>query len=557
VSDDSELLHKGPCDDCGSSDARAVYDDGHEYCFACPSDEAYKPSDGGADGSASVSSGRTKGSGEEAALLRGTYSELKKRGIFEETCKRYDYRIAEDKGRKVQVATYCDPMTGVPVAQKGRTADKDFFVLGPLKKAGLYGQHLYRTGGNKVVITEGEIDCLSVAQAQALKWPTVSIPNGAAGAAKALAAQMEWLNGYKEIVLWFDNDEPGREAVEACVKLFPAGKVKVIVTPDGLKDANDVLREKGAAAVVQCIWDAKTYRPDGVIGGGALTVERLKAKAAPGWQTPYPEVNRLTRGIRPRQLWVLTAGTGVGKSTDAREWAYAMLCEGLSVGMVFLEEGVEDTGKYLVALDHSIPAEDLEDNPDMLSDEQWSASVAKLFRDETYQAYDHFGSSDSDALLLKLEFMALNGAQYIFLDHLTIAATGLDNDGQDELMVKLRSMVERTGVSVIAIAHIRKEKSGERTAEEGAQISLSSLKGSGSLKQVPDVIIAKERDQQAEDPEDRDVSMLRVLKVRRGGKTGPADYLRYNPKTGRLTPCDPPKQGKHFDDEETGDDKDF
>lgn len=547
MSDDSELLHKGPCDDCGSSDARAVYDDGHEYCFACPSDEAYKPASGDASLSPRGESSATKG---EASLLRGSYQELKKRGIFEETCKRYDYRVAEDKGRKVQVATYCDPKTGVPVAQKGRTADKDFFVLGSLKKAGLYGQHLYRTGGNKVVITEGEIDCLSVAQAQALKWPTVSIPNGAAGAAKALAAQMEWLNGYKEIVLWFDNDEPGREAVEACVKLFPAGKVKVITTPDGLKDANDVLREKGAAAVVQCIWDAKTYRPDGVIGGESLTRERLKAKAAPGWQTPYPEVNRMTRGVRPRQLWVITAGTGVGKSTDAREWAYAMLCEGRRVGMVFLEESVEDTGKYLVALDHSIPAEDLEDNPDILTDAQWDASIAKLFKPEQYQAYDHFGSSDSDALLLKLEFMALNGAEFIFLDHLTIAATGLDNDGQDELLVKLRSMIERTGVSVIAIAHVRKEKSGERSAEEGAALNLSALKGSGSLKQVPDVILAKERDQQAETEEERDVSMIRVLKVRRGGKTGPADFLRYNPKTGRLAPCDPPKAKSNFDDEE-------
>ena len=32
----SKLISSGnPCDKCGSSDARALYDDGHEYCFSC------------------------------------------------------------------------------------------------------------------------------------------------------------------------------------------------------------------------------------------------------------------------------------------------------------------------------------------------------------------------------------------------------------------------------------------------------------------------------------------------------------------------------------------
>jgi len=545
---ESTLVSKGPCADCGSSDACASYDDGHTHCFSCG--ETHQ-----GDGSRRNSSAPK---GPKELIRNGRYTELRKRGILEDTCRKFGYTVASHEGRNVQVATYCDA-AGEPVAQKVRTADKDFFVLGSLKQAGLYGQHLWRSGGKKIVITEGEIDALSVAQAQSLKWPVVSVPNGAQGAAKALAAQLEWLSSYEEIILWFDNDEPGREAVEACVRVLPVGKVKVITTPFDLKDANDLLREKGAPAVLDAVWSARTHRPDGVISGNELTRERLKAKAAPGWQTPYPLVNEKTRGIRPRQLWVLTAGTGVGKSTDAREWAYAMLCQGKRVGMVFLEESVEDTGKYLVALDHSIPAEDLEDDPDMLTDAQWDESIAKLFADsegveDRYQTYDHFGSSDSDALLAKLEFMALNGAEFIFLDHLTIAATGLDNDGQDELLVKLRSMIERTGVSVIAIAHVRKEKSGERSAEEGAALNLSALKGSGSLKQVPDVILAKERDQQAEDEDQRDVSMIRVLKVRRGGKTGPADYLRYDPKTGRLKPCPAPKKDHGFDDEPSNND---
>lgn len=541
--DESTEVSKGDCPHCGStSRPYKTYSDGHSHCFSCGKtdfpDSDYTPP---------VDSTKTN----SELINHGEYTDLAKRRIRVDACRKFGYTVAEVAGKTVQVATYCDA-SGSPVGQKVRGAGKEFYVTGSLKTAGLYGQHLWGSTGNKVVITEGEIDCLTVAQAQSLKWPTVSIPQGAQHAAKALSKQLEWLNGYKEIVLWFDNDEPGREAIEECVKVLPIGKVKVITTPMDCKDANELLQKHGEAAVVQALWSAHAYRPDGVIAGEDLTVERLKAKAAPGWATPYPKLNAMTRGIRPRQLWLLTAGTGVGKSTDAREWMYAALCEGKKVGAVFLEESVEDTAKYLVALDNNVLAEDLEDNPDLLSAEQWAASHAKLFATGNYAAYDHWGSTESGSLLAKLEFMAINGAELLFLDHLTIAATGLDLEAVDKLMVNLRSMIERTGCSVVAIAHIRKTPNGATSAEEGGQISLDDIKGSGSLKQVPDVIVAKERNQQGDDSE-RDRSKLRVLKVRRGGKTGLADELLYETKTGRLKPMDP----EDFPDSDDGDGPDF
>jgi twinkle protein len=76
----------------------------------------------------------------------------------------------------VQIANYI--RDGVVVAQKVRFPGKDFTFLGKPKDAGLYGMHLWRDGGKMVVITEGEIDALSVSQLQDNKWPVVSVPNG-------------------------------------------------------------------------------------------------------------------------------------------------------------------------------------------------------------------------------------------------------------------------------------------------------------------------------------------------------------------------------------------
>lgn len=532
--DFSTLLHKGPCDHCGSSDARAVYDDGHSFCFACPPETAHDSGDGIPSGGSP-----SKPKRNQDLINNGEYRELAKRSLRLETCRFYGYTVAESGGRTVQVANYRD-QSGEVIGQKVRTPDKDFFALGNFKSKPLFGQHLVRSGGKRIIITEGEIDAMSVGQATALKYPALSVPTGAKGAAAALKANLEFLNTFEEVILWFDQDEVGREAIDECITIFPAGKVKVIVTPHGCKDANELLQKHGDKAVLDASWSAQVKRPDGVITGEDLTKERLKAKAQPGWQTPYPKVNELTRGIRPRQLWLITAGTGVGKSTDAREWAYAALCEGKSVGMVFLEESVEDTGKYLVALDNNILAEDLEDDPDILTDEQWDASLAKVLHNGRYQSYDHFGAQDSDSLLSKLDFMAANGAELIFLDHLTLAVTGKDNDGQDVFLAKLRSLTERTGCSIVAIAHLRKSSNGSKPAEEGGRISSDDVKGSGAFKQLVDVLLAKERNQQAETEEERDISMIRVLKVRRGGRTGPADYLKYDKVTGRLRPCEKP-----------------
>ncbi|PPE71461.1 topoisomerase [Caldimonas thermodepolymerans] len=424
------------------------------------------------------------------------------------------------------------------VAQKLRFADKSFIVRGRLKEAGLFGQHLFRHGGKMVVVTEGEIDALSVAQALALKWPAVSIPNGAHGAVKAIKAQLEWLASYDSIILWFDNDKAGRDAVAAVAPLLPPGKVKIVTAPGDCKDANDVLTRVGVSEVQRLVWDAPTYRPDGIVMGEDIELSRLQT-IEKGWQTPLPELNRMTGGIHEAELWLLTAGSGIGKSTTSREWLKKALEDGIPCGAVFLEESKETTAKALIALDQNTPLSRLRENPSILTPAQWEASYRKLIANGRYFAYDHFGSVESDNLIAKLEYMAVScGVKLCFLDHISIAVSGLDMDeGErraiDILMTRLRSLIERTRMSVIAVSHLRKVGGDAKSFEQGGQIDLDSLRGSGALKQLSDTVVAIERDQQAEDNEERDKSRVRLLKCRFTGMTGLADVLRYDRNTGR------------------------
>ena len=64
-------------------------------------------------------------------------------------------------------------------------------------------------------------------------------------------------------------------------------------------------------------------------------------------------------------------------------------------------------------------------------------------------------------------------------------------------------------------------------------MSLSQLRGSHSIAQLSDQVIALERDQQAET--ERDITTLRIIKNRYSGETGYAGKIKFDLNTSRFT----------------------
>ena len=100
-------------------------------------------------------------------------------------------------------------------------------------------------------------------------------------------------------------------------------------------------------------------------------------------------------------------------------------------------------------------------------------------------------------------------------------------------MTRLRSIVEETGAGLILVSHLRRID-GNKGHENGIQVNLSHLRGSQSIAQLSDTVIALERNQQAEDIEEANTTVLRVLKSRYTGDVGYATSLLYDRDTGRL-----------------------
>lgn len=521
-----------PCTntECGSSDGMTVYSDGHTYCFVC---ETWSPGD------------RQGDSKRPAKIAKDLLQDLvvdalPKRGITAETCRKYGYfKSRLRNGRAVQVAAiYNDD--GDMIGQKVRDASKDFLLFGVTEDR-FVGQHLWPGGGKKLLITEGEIDMLSASQVQGNKYPVVSLPQGAGSAKKTFKAQMEWLESFDEVVTMFDMDEAGNKARKDVEGILSPNKLKHAYLP--MKDANECLLGGKADAIIKAMWDAKTYKPDGIINGKDMWDE-LMAEDEEIESFEYPwriDLQGMTMGIRLGEMIMLTAGTGIGKSTIARQIAhYLGVDHNIKVGMMMLEENKKRTAKGLMSVQAGKRLHILWNS---VSDEEKAEAFNKTLGTGNFVIYDHFGSIEGDNLLSKLRYMITGeGCKFIILDHISIAISGLE-DNKDErkaidyLMTKLRSLIEETGAGMIVISHLKKMEGDKASHEEGGIISMDHLRGSGTLKQIPDTIIAGERNQQAEGKE-KNLVRLRCLKCRFTGETGIGGYLFYNKETDRLEGVD-------------------
>ena len=485
--------------------------------------------------------------------IQGSLRPLSSRKVDEKTCRLYDYRLAKVKDKVVHVANYW--RDGELAAQHVRhQKPKDFRWRGDasIETLPLYGQWLWNGQGKRVVVTEGEIDCLTISMLFKNRWPVVSLPSGVQSSESSIRANLEFLSGYDEVVLAFDNDEPGRLYAEKCAEILPPGKVKIARFP--LKDANAMLLANKGADALACIYEARSYQPDGILHASDITDGDVQAQTM--WTWPWDCLTRSLMGMRSGEMTLIASGTGSGKSTVVREMAYHHVTRGRKVGMLMLEEAPKETLDDLVALKINKPVRQIRaarelnailqaegqggldfGYPDNLTEEEYDAARQWFSKTGLY-VYDHHGSNEFGNILARVEYLAAGlCCDMIFVDHVTAVVAGIDHSGSeresiDHIMRTFRAIVERTGCHIVVISQLNRLDG--KAAEEGGQISMKNLRGSGSLGSVPNNVLAIERDQQAEDPDERRLIKVRSLKGRFTGDTGIAGTLSFNPMTRRL-----------------------
>lgn len=557
-SNESTVVGRKRCPKCASlgndssGDNLAVYSDGHTHCFGC----GYHT---GGNGTVM----ETHQISSKLSPLQGAYASLSQRKIDEKTCRQYGYQLANVNGKDVEIANYYD-QSGELVAQHVRGPDKQFVWKGSPRSVQLFGQNLWKVGGKRLVITEGEIDCMTVCQLLGGTWPVVSIPNGAQSALKSIKDNLEFVSSYQEVVLCFDMDDAGQDAARQVSEILPPGKCKIAKLP--MKDASDCLMANNGKAVVSAIWEAQVYSPDEILHISQIT-NVMDSSANRVYPFPFDKLSEFLIGQRSGEISLWASGTGSGKSTILRELMYHHLDEGRSVGAIMLEESPQETMDDMISLMINKPVRAIRaaqmmnelrvkmgKNPididfiNEFSDDEYAEAKRKLAMTKMY-IYDHLGNNAMQNLLARMEYMAVSlKVDIIVLDHITAAAAGLmgmqDKDIEggsserliiDTLMKELRSLAVRTGVHIDIVSQLKKT---DKAYEEGDRITLQDLRGSGALASVPNTVIALERDRQNADQNLANTTIVRVLKNRLTGRAGIATALFYDRSTGRLREVD-------------------
>lgn len=542
---DSFLLHKEGCPSCGSRDNLGRFSDGHAYCFGFGCDY-YEPS-------SDKPIKRAKSMPQDLVPL-GECQAIGPRNISEETCRKLKYTIGQYNGQKAHVVSVPD-QDGKIVAQKIRLKGKEFRFIGDTKQSGLVFQNIWPSGGLKVVVTEGEMDALSVSQAQGNKYPVVSIPNGVDAAKAVCTRSYDYLDSFDEIIFMFDMDEPGKSAAKECAQLFGA-KAKIAELSE--KDPNELLKKGKQAEIVSAIFNAQPFRPDGIVTLSSLK-ERIKKPVEQGRPWIYQTLTDKTYGRRYGEIYFIGAGSGIGKTDFFLQQIEADITNGQRSAMFLLEQPVEETGKRLAGKyakkRFHIPAKD-----GGWTQEELDNAIDRLDSNQPTFLYDHFGSKDWDTIKTNIRWLALTeGVRDFYIDHLTALVAHADDERREieRITAEMSGLAQELKINLYVISHLATPEGTPH--EEGGQVRAKHFKGSRAIIFWAHFMFGLERNTQAEDIEERQTTTFRIVKDRFTGQaTGETFYLGYNVEQGILFEKEYQPSGKSsFKDETKSTNQDF
>lgn len=538
------VLKRTQCPKCQDSgeDNLVHYSDGGAKCFAC----GYQNKENEKESIQKM----FKNTSNIDLIYNTSTQEILSRCISKDTCEKIGIHIVKFTGylNKVQVRdkyvvvfNHYDN-TGNLIKQKIRDIkDRSLTTQrGDTQSELMCGQHAFKPNKNRfIIITEGEFDAAAIYEATG--YPAVSITKGAQGAKKQLQANLEWLSGWKQVILCFDNDEAGQQAVNNCIPLFEPGELRIAKLP--LKDANEMLIQGRGSELKDYLWNAQEYKPQQIVQISDI-LPRVLDRPVMGISYPWKELNEITYGFRTKQIICVAAGTGIGK-TEVIKDIILHLCfkEDIVVGLASCEQSVEDTARRIIGGILNIPLH----IPGEWWNEEQIVESSKLFQDKLF-LYDQDGAFKLEDLISFIKYLAkAKNVKLIVIDHLkALAATMKDKlTGVEEAMAELKGLCNQLDISIVLVCHLSKDKKSAKVGQEdeswrnGRRPVLENIYGSSAVEAWSDIVLGLSRNANSEDPELQCILNVQCLKSRlEGTQSGRLFHLTYDAEHGKLKEID-------------------
>jgi len=480
--------------------------------------------------------------------------------------------LSESDGKTPETVYYPYRRNGKLVGYKVKLLPKDgqgkkIWSLGDIKNnvdgdIEPFGwQEAIAHGGRRLIITEGEDDAVAAMtiidrytkEEYKDSMPSViSIPHGAGNAHETLSKwKKEILSRWKDVVLVFDMDKAGEEAVQKCMLVFP--EAMTVKLPS--KDVNQcIIDGRQKAAFDMITFKAEKPKNSRLVFGDDLH-EKAKTAAKRGelsW--PWQHLNDVTRGIRLGETIYIGAGVKMGKSEFLNEIASHFIVEhGIKVFMAKPEEGNEKTYKLIL---NKIAGKRFHD-PDVEFDVEAYDEAGKIAKSKIAMVnlYQHLGwESLRDDIVAAANW----GAKAVFIDPITNLTNGVNaGDANTELQKiaqDLAAMALDLNIVIFIFCHLKapdgnivKEKRekayrdgkyiglGSCPHELGGDINSSQFAGSRAMMRSCNMMLGLEGNKDEMLPENiKNIRDLVLLEDREFGETGRFS-LYWNKNTTRFT----------------------
>lgn len=557
------------CEECGSSDGKAMYEGGSSHCFVCehtvPSSEfkeqnSKKTTRVRSSTTKEEKSMEIKASGkpamtvEENDYIKSVTGVSGKgfRALKDETTKPFGVRYAYDEDGDVEEQYYPTTQDGQIVGYKIREVPKNFYSKGRTgADCELFMQFKFNRGGKYVLITEGELDALSAYQmlgdynkSRSSDYETAVVsPTTGANSHKQIAAQYRFFDSFDQIIVCYDNDKAGKEATEEVVKALPKGKVKIMHMR--YKDPNTYLEQGKEEEFVRNFYEAKRYTPVGVLGSGELYDKILAQANVP--KVPFPHFmntlnEMLVGGLPLGHIINIAAGTGLGKTSFVNEMVYHWIFNSPhKIGIVSMELDSGQYGETLLGrhLSRKISLiRDDEVKKELLESDKVRDKANELFYNEDGQ-HRFYLLDNRDGTIEEIqdtveELVVSCGCRIIVLDPLQDILDGLSNEDQALFMKWSKGIIKSHNVTLIFINHVRKSASGATNSSQGGAFTEEEIQGSSTIIKSASANILLSRNKYAEDATERNTTKVVLSKNRICGLTGPAGNVYYDNDTHTL-----------------------
>jgi twinkle protein len=479
---------------CGSSDGLAVYHtdrDGYNaYCWACGGYEADPYGDNPPKKPKMVKSPEQVAQ-EMQEIASYIARDLPSRKLKSEYLSYFGATVgvSEADGATPAFVYFPYRKNGNVTAYKTRMLEpKRMWAVGDMKGTEAFGwQEALAAGGKKLFITEGEFDAIALFQALKEKqagtqWESfnpsvISLAYGAASAAKWASQNLSALRAnWKEIVLVFDQDEPGHDAVRAFTQVYPTAQVAKLPA----KDANDcIMGGKSRSLADAVLFKSATPKNTRIVNASSL-FEAGREQAKWGLSWPWEGMTKLTKGIRFGETYYLGAGVKMGKSEIVNTLTAHLITEhDLSV---FLAKPEEANRKTVQLVAGKIAGRFFHDPEIEFDYEAYDAATTRIgSRLHLLNLYQHLGW---DSLRSDIIAAHANGCRAVFIDPITNltngVASGEANTQLQEIAQELAAMALDLDIVIFIFCHLKAPESGN-PHERGGKVLSYQFAGSRAM----------------------------------------------------------------------------